>query len=199
MGVASGRVRMNFGAMVIAACLGVFLVLTFSNAFLLNRSGDIANKVRHEQESTLVDHELKNFLVLFAQAQAQISDWDASYDAFMGEIDDGFVFDNITDWLWSDFGILMTYVVSPANKTKVAVLKETRLKAGQGEYIIQENIDLVDEARMKFQKEFTLDKPLPAAQLIRDILAGPDEGRFAWSIRSINGPSMLCYCSSHCA
>lgn len=191
MGVASGRVRMNFGAMVIAACLGVFLVLTFSNAFLLNRSGDIANKVRHEQESTLVDHELKNFLVLFAQAQAQISDWDASYDAFMGEIDDGFVFDNITDWLWSDFGILMTYVVSPANKTKVAVLKETRLKAGQGEYIIQENIDLVDEARMKFQKEFTLDKPLPAAQLIRDILAGPDEGRFAWSIRSING--RLCY------
>ncbi|WP_321448798.1 diguanylate cyclase domain-containing protein [uncultured Cohaesibacter sp.] len=187
MGVASGRQKVNFGAIVIVACVGVFLALTFSNIFLLNRSGEIANSVRHEQERKLVEHELNNFLILFAHAQSQVSDWDASYDAFMGEIDDEFVFDNITSWLWGDFGILMTYVVTPANKTKVAVLKETRLKAGQGEYIIEENIDLVEEARAKFQKEFTTDKPMPAAQLLKDILAGPEEGRFAWSIRPVNG------------
>nr|WP_321981717.1 diguanylate cyclase [uncultured Cohaesibacter sp.] len=187
MGVASDRQRMNFGAMVIVACLVVFLALTFSNFFLLNRSGEIANTVRHEQERKLVKHELDNFLLLFAHAQSQISDWDDAYDAFMGEIDDDFVLDNITDWLWGDFGILMTYVVSSANKTKVAVLKETRLKAGQGEYIIKKNIDLIEEARAKFQREFTTDKPLPAAELIKDILATPDKGRFAWSIRPVNG------------
>ena len=187
MNAKSGIKRFNLAAMVVTACLGVFLALAFSNFFLLQRSGKIANDVRYEQERKLVLHELKNQLVLFAHAQSQISDWDASYDAFKGEIDEAFVLDNITDWLWIDFGILMTYVVTPENKTKIAVYKDTRLQPGAGESIVKENLDLVEQARAKYLLEYSSNKPMPAAELTKNVLANTRDGRFSWSVRTVNG------------
>ncbi len=169
------------------ACIGVFLALAFSNYFLLQRSGHIANTVRYQQERKLVKHELENQLMQFAHAQSQISDWDDSYDAFKGVIDEQFVSDNITNWLWVDFGILMTYVVTIENKTKIAVYKDKLLPPGSGENIIQDNLDLIKQARAKYLMEFSSDRPIPAAKLIKDILAKPRDGRFAWSVRTING------------
>ncbi len=187
MGLTAASLKINLGVMVITACLGVFLALTFSSVFLLNRSGEIADKVRHEQETRLVEHELNHQIIQFARDQSQISDWDASYTAFWGQIDDKFVLENLTNWLWNDFGIFMTYVVSPRNKNKIAIVENRRLDAGQGQHIIDENLDLVEEARAKYLEDFTEKRHLPAVKLTRDILAEPQQGRFAWSIRTING------------
>ncbi|WP_319483620.1 diguanylate cyclase domain-containing protein [uncultured Cohaesibacter sp.] len=193
MSFKTGSIKVNYGVVIVLACLGVFMALAFSNYYLLKRSGEIADEVRHKQERQLVEHELNNELLMFAHAQSQISDWDDAYEALSGPLDETFILENITDWLWYDFGLLMTFVVAPDNTTTVAVLKDTRLKAGQGEGIIADNADLVEEARKKFSDEFTTRKPRAAALLRTDKLMGIEEGRFAWSIREINGHLAFTY------
>ncbi len=193
MSFKTGSIRVNYGVVIVLACLGVFMALAFSNYYLLKRSGEIADEVRHKQERLLLKHELNHELLLFAHAQSQISDWDASYEALSGTLDEKFIFNNITDWLWSDFGLLMTFVVAPDNTTTVAVLKDIRLKAGQGDAIVSDNADLVEEARKKFSYEFTAPKLNAAALLRSDELVGIEEGRFAWSIREVNGHLAFVY------
>ncbi|WP_319533136.1 GGDEF domain-containing protein [uncultured Cohaesibacter sp.] len=180
-------VERNIGALVITACIGAFLALVFSNAYLLHRSSDIANNVQLAQEERLVRAAIKQQAELMALDQSQISNWSHTLDAITGEIDEEFVADEIADWLWSDFDILMSIIVSGDNTPVVTAYEDRVLEPEAGQGAIKQHLDLIERARQTYRETIALTiPPVTVFKRFRD----PVRSRFPlyeWSLREVNG------------
>ena len=150
MAIVNNLAGKNIDAAVIAACVAVFLALTFSNLYLLHSASHIADDVHLAAEQDLVRRELDNQFQLHALDQSQISHWDEALEALEEKVDKDFVAKEIADWLWSDFEIRMTVVVDEADKARVTVYEKEILSPEDGQLAIDQNMDLVRAARQKY-------------------------------------------------
>ncbi|WP_316858972.1 diguanylate cyclase domain-containing protein [uncultured Cohaesibacter sp.] len=181
------KAKRNLVFMIGLAGLGVLAALVFSNVYLLKRTGEIANKVQYDQEKKLARLEIDNQILLFAHDQAQISGWDEAYIALTGDLDEGFVEREIAGWLWPDFDIPFTIVVSSENTPIVAVYKDEVVGGEKVDIAIAESLDLIKEARARYFGDI----PAPTesiSEIDRDkYRSGKKSSRFAWSIREFKG------------
>ena len=187
MGINEGIFERNMGAMVVAACVGVFVALTFSNAYLLDRSSQIADQVRHDQEKILVSHDIAQLVEVMAIDQSQISHFDDSVEALSGDIDQDYVKDEIAEWMWDDFDIQMSVVVSPDNKPTVTVYEKNVMQPEQGVVAVVQNIDLIEGARKAYSDYVARQTvPVTAFSGMHDPVRS-EHPMYVWSIRNLNG------------
>jgi len=132
-----------------AAIIAAFLAL---GLFVLFLAGGIADRVRLEAENQLVTNELDRQIQLLARDQSQISYWDDSVVAIADRIDPDFVREEIAGWLWEDFGIETTLVVSDDGRPRVVVERDSVLEPRQGVAFVAAAEDLVAAARRNYLK-----------------------------------------------
>ncbi|MFK5978083.1 MAG: diguanylate cyclase [Rhizobiaceae bacterium] len=137
-----------------AVVIGLFVLSNFN---VLRTSVDVADNVRMDVERNLVRNEIARQIEILAQDQSQISFWDDAVEALGSRLDDEFVIDEIADWLWDDFGIQNTIVVSPKLTPRVSIFENRALTAKNGQKILSENTDLIEAAQQKYmaQREAT--------------------------------------------
>ena len=186
MKTARSFLERHIGVLVIAACVGVILALLFSNAFLLALSSKIADSVRVEEEEKLVREILDAHIHMMAMEQSQISNWGKTLEAVEGEIDKDFARDEIADWLWSDFNIKMSVVVSQENEPLVTAYESELRPAEEGKVAIAAQMDLIEQARGLYQR-FIRRQTVPVSVFKgeHDPVRG-NEKLYTWSIRKLN-------------
>ncbi|MBL4891497.1 MAG: diguanylate cyclase, partial [Rhizobiaceae bacterium] len=133
-----------------AVVIGLFVLSNFN---VLRISSNVADHVRKDVERNLVNNEIARQIEILAQDQSQISFWDDAVEALGSRLDEEFVFDEIADWLWDDFGIQTTIVVSPKLTSRVAIFENRTLAAKNGQKILSENADLIKSAQLKYMAQ----------------------------------------------
>lgn len=150
---ASGPVAgSSIAHLVYGLCAIVIVVFAGANLYVLQTAGTVAESLRKDVEQHLVRNEIDRQVELVARDQSQVSHWDASVKALGERVDPDFVQDEIVDWLWGDFGIQTTIVVSPDGESRLAVFKDTHLKPGDGRNAVRENADLVRDAQTRYMQ-----------------------------------------------
>ena len=133
-----------------AAIVAAFLAL---GLFVLFLAGSIADKVRLEAENQLVTNELDRQIQLLARDQSQISYWDKTVDAIAERIDPDFVDEEMAGWLWEDFGIETTIVVSADGRPRVVVEQDKVLEPHEGLAFVAAAEDLASTARRNYLRQ----------------------------------------------
>jgi len=140
----------NFPAAIQLSCAAIIASFLGLGLFILFLAGGIADKVRLDAESKLVANELDRQVQLLARDQAQVSHWDDTVFALSQRIDHSFVREEIAGWLWEDFDIETSIVVSAANKPLVVVERDTVLDPSEGVAFAASVEDLVSVARQNY-------------------------------------------------
>lgn len=138
--------------LVYGLCAIVIAVFAGSNLFVLRTAGTVAETLRKDVEQHLVQNEIDRQVELVARDQSQISHWDDTVNALGGNIDQQFVQDEIVDWLWVDFGIQTSIVISSAGDTRLTIFKDTLREPTEGRNAVRENTDLIEEARNRYME-----------------------------------------------
>ena len=133
-----------------AVVIGLFVLSNFN---VLRTSSDVADYVRKDVERNLVSNEIARQIEILALDQSQISFWDDAVEALGSRLDEEFVFDEIADWLWSDFGIQTTIVASPKLTPRVTIFESRALAPKNGQKILTENADLIKSAQQKYMAQ----------------------------------------------
>jgi diguanylate cyclase (GGDEF)-like protein len=140
----------NITTGIYAICAAVIVVFIISVFQVLNNAGMIADDVRAEVEHNLVRNEISRQIEILALDQSQISYWDEAVIALAQPVDRKFVQKEIADWLWDDFAIENSIVVSANGSPVVMVSKDRILTPGKAHTWISQNLDLVEIARNNY-------------------------------------------------
>ena len=132
--------------------LGVFVLLMASAATSLLYSAREADRIASLTEQRLVKLEIARQLEIAKRQQSQISYWDQGYLALSGKPDLSFVQNEIADWLWEDFGIQTSLVVTSKNTVIVDVLEDKILAPSNRQHLANNNSDLVIQAIYNYKK-----------------------------------------------
>lgn len=146
----AGTPERNLAAAIYWSCAAVLIAFSISSLSVLTLAGRIADTVHLEDERSLILHDIDRQIELHARDQGQISYWDEAVVALGPEIDQAFVRKEIADWLWEDFGIETTIVVSPDGAPRVTVHQDEVLRAEEGASIVADTADLVAAAQQKY-------------------------------------------------
>ncbi len=146
------RASRNMALLVYLLCGAMVLAFAASNLFVLDTAGYSADQVRLKAERDLVKNEIDRQIEIVARDQSQISHWDATLKALGPSINMEFIRTEIADWLWEDFGIQSSIIISPDGKPRVTVFKDEVLAAEAGQAVIDLNADLVRDARAVYMK-----------------------------------------------
>jgi len=150
---ATGGITSNAIANGIYAISAIVMVVFVSSIFqVLNNAGLIADDVRAEVEHGLVENEINRQIEILALDQSQISYWDDSVKALAEPVDREFVKEEIVDWLWDDFSIENSIVVSASGQPVVMVDKNKMMTVDEAKIWIAQNLDLVELARDNYMK-----------------------------------------------
>lgn len=133
-----------------AAIIAAFMVL---GLFVLFLAGGIADTVRLEAENKLVANEIDRQIQLLARDQSQISYWDKTVEAIADRIDPDFVDEEMAGWLWEDFGIETTIVVSGDGRPRVVVEQNRVLEPQEGLAFVTAAGDLISAARRAYLRQ----------------------------------------------
>lgn len=144
--------KSNMALLVYLLCGAMLLAFAASNLSVLSTAGNSADQVRLKAEQDLVRNEIDRQIEIVARDQSQISHWDATLKALGSDIDMEFIRREMADWLWDDFGIQSSIIVSPEGNPRVTVFKDQVLAAEAGRRTIEQNADLLDEARRVYMK-----------------------------------------------
>ena len=128
----------------------VFLLLLASNFVVLHFAGGEAHDIRQRVERSLVVNEVDRQMDQMAHEQARISFLDDTIHAISNEIDQEFLRTKLARWLWEDFGIQYSIIVSPNNHARAFVFEHDVMDPSHGDQIIEENIDLVELAQAQY-------------------------------------------------
>lgn len=131
---------------------GVFVLLVASAATSLFHSAHEADRIASHTEQRLVKLEIARQLEIAKRQQSQISYWDKGYLALKDKPDEEFVQSEIADWLWEDFGIRSSLVVTSKNNVVVDVLKDEILTSSKRQHLADGNTDLIIQARYNYKK-----------------------------------------------
>lgn len=153
VGTASGPgAGRSIAHLVYGLCTIVIVAFAGTNLYVLQTAGTVAESLRKDVEQHLVLNEVDRQVELVARDQSQVSHWDASVKALGERIDSEFVQEEIVDWLWDDFGIQTTIVVSPDGESRLTVFKDTLLTPGDGRNAIRDNADLIADAQARYMQ-----------------------------------------------
>lgn len=133
-----------------AIVIGLFVISNFN---VLSTAGNVADNVRRDVEQNLVRNEISRQIEILAQDQSQISYWDDAVEALGPKLDMEFINEEIADWLWDDFGIQTSIIVSAKAESRIAVFKNRVLAAKDGEKILFENLDMIKAAQQKYMAQ----------------------------------------------
>ena len=132
--------------------VGVFVLLVASAATSLLHSAREADRIASLTEQRLVKLEIDRQLEIAKRQQSQISYWDQGYLALSGKPDQNFVQTEIADWLWEDFDIQSSLVVTSKNTVIVDVHEDKILAPSKRQHLANNNSDLVIQAIYNYKK-----------------------------------------------
>jgi diguanylate cyclase (GGDEF)-like protein len=169
-------------------CAAVLVVFAASSVLIVTMAGMIADTAHVEDEKALIRHDVHQQIILMARDQAQISHWDDTVRALGEQIDGAFVEREIADWLWDDFGIETTIVVSAENTPLVTVHQDEILHPSEGAGIIADTTDLVAAARRNYRQRRK--KKGDGFMVPGNPLTGPNPV-YVWDVRPVDGRMMF--------
>jgi len=146
-----GFASRNIATGIYVICVAVIVVFVVSVFQVLNNAGMIADDVRSDVEHNLVQNEISRQIEILALDQSQISYWDDTVTAFAQSVDQKFIEKEIADWLWDDFSIEKSIVVSADRTPLVMVSKNRILNPKKADPWIAQNLDLVEAAQNNYK------------------------------------------------
>lgn len=167
---------------------GVFVLLVASAATSLLHSAREADRIASLTEQRLVKLEIKRQFEIAKRQQSQISYWDQGYMALSGKPDLRFVQNEIADWLWEDFGIQSSLVVTSKNTVVVDVFEDKILHPTKRQYLADNNSDLVIQAIYNYKKNRVAQ---PGGYMVQATSSHIPELLAVSSIRKIKGKLSL--------
>jgi len=135
----------------ILACV-VIAIFAGSNWYVLHSASAVAVDVRKGVERKLLRNEIARQIDILSQDQSQISHWDEAVEALGKQIDEGFLREKVANWLWEDFGVQYSIIVSPEHGSRAVVFEHKLLDAEHGQAIVDQNRDLIVEAQKKYMR-----------------------------------------------
>lgn len=152
MSNAVSRFMPNLTYAVYLWCSVVIIAFALSSVLILTMAGVIADEAHLEGEKSILRHDIESHLTLLARDQAQISYWDTAVRALTGRIDEDFVEEEIAGWLWDDFKINTTVVVSPDGAPVALVHRDEVLESSEGDAVLEGTADLVAKAQRNYME-----------------------------------------------
>ncbi|WP_428428954.1 diguanylate cyclase domain-containing protein [Pararhizobium sp.] len=130
-----------------AACTLVALLIVASLAFVLNRSVTEADRFGLTAERKLVESEMQHQVDAVVQYQAELSYWDKSFIQLAGRtFSDAFVKQELTDWLWRDFGFSWMIFADASDGTLLAIENGRKVDTEIGGRTLKWVEDLIEKA-----------------------------------------------------
>ena len=146
------RPKQKLKRSVFLIAVGVFVLLVASAATTLLHSAREPDRIASLTEQRLVKLEIARQLEIAKRQQSQISYWDQGYLALRGKPDLKFVQNEIADWLWEDFGIQSSLVVTSKNIVIVDVFKDKIRGQSKRQHLANDNSDLIIQAIYNYKK-----------------------------------------------
>lgn len=130
----------------------VIAIFAGSNWYVLHSASEVAVDVRKGVERKLLRNEIARQIDVLSQDQSQISHWDEAVEALGKQIDEGFLREKVANWLWEDFGVQYSIIISPEHGSRAVVFEHKILDAEHGQAIVDQNRDLVVEAQQRYMR-----------------------------------------------
>ncbi len=173
------------------ACTLVALLIVASLAFVLDRSVTEADRFGLTAERKLVESEMQHQVDAVAQYQAELSHWDKSFAQLEARtLTDTFVKEELTDWLWRDFGFSWMIFAYASDHTLVAVENGRKVDAENGARMLKWTDDLIERANDLYEAALVAKGGGWALQSIeadKDALVAPLPNIHAADLRMIEG------------
>ncbi len=134
------------------AAFVVFVMLIGSVIISLFFAAREADRVASVTEQRIVAIEIDRQVEIVKRDQSQVSYWDQAYLALRGKPDANFISSDMADWLWDDFGIRSSLVVTSKNKVIVDILQDNILDPGGRQYLADNNSDLISQAVSQYKQ-----------------------------------------------
>lgn len=129
----------------------IVLAFAFSNFYILNVAGNVANKVQWDGESHLVRNEVLLQEQYSASVQAEVSYWDDAVEAVYGdEIDLEFVEDEMQEWFWEDNDVPQAALVDENGMPQLFIFEGELMAPTDAQALIDAQQDLIVEARDRY-------------------------------------------------
>ncbi|MGF6175598.1 diguanylate cyclase domain-containing protein [Ensifer sp. 4252] len=163
-----------------AACTLVAILTIASLIYVLNRSVAEADRYGLYAERRLVTNEFRHQMDAAVQFQAQISFWNDTYaELAAGRLSDSFVAQQLTGWLWEDYGFSWLIFSDAEGHVSTALKDGLVVQAEAARTPLKEVDDLLDEAQRRYDNAlrnsngtYTLDIPKPDRQSVTPIVPG---------------------------
>ncbi|HEV7305923.1 GGDEF domain-containing protein [Ensifer sp.] len=163
-----------------AACTLVAVLIIASLVYVLDRSVTEADRFGLSAERRLVANELRHQMDAVVQFQAQLSFWDKTYQELAsGRVGDSFVTDEMSGWLWEDYGFSWLILADAGRKVSTALQDGVVVPAAAARGPLKEAEDLFDEAKRRYDNalrnnhgSFVLDVVTPDPQSVMPAVPG---------------------------
>ncbi|WP_424984303.1 diguanylate cyclase domain-containing protein [Maritalea sp. S77] len=143
--------KFNLALGIYAISALIVLAFAFSNIYILNVAGSVANKVQWDGESHLVRNEALLQEQYGASVQSEISYWDDSVDVFYGgELDLEFVEDELQEWFWEDNFVPYVAVVDESGAPELSIFEGELMATTDAQFLIDTQRDLIDGATQRY-------------------------------------------------
>ena len=127
-----------------------FLLIVLLGSVVFQNANDIADRVHRADTAALVKNEISRQVDFLARDQSQISNWDDTLKAISGDLDNRFIRREIAEWLWGDFDIHDSVIISPSGEAIVTVQKSKVLEPRTGQTLVDQNRHLVKSTIDKY-------------------------------------------------
>lgn len=174
-----------------AACTLVAVLIVASLAFVLNRSVTEADRFGLTAERKLVESEMRHQVDAVVQYQAELSYWDKSFAELEARtFTDAFIKQELTDWLWRDFGFSWMIFADASNRALVAVENGHEVDAQTGGRTLKWVEDLIETASDLYEGALIAKGggwALAPVEKDKDALVAPVPNIHAVDVRMIDG------------
>lgn len=191
-GLKTGRRKAGRTVLAIhAACACLALLIVTSLAVVLNRSVTEADRFGLAAERKLVDGELQHQIEAVVQYQAELSFWNKTFTELgQGSLSDDFIKEEMTDWLWQDFGFRWMIFSDRSGEAFLTVKDGEKVQRGDGTRMLKWAGDLLEQADRLYEDNIVAEGSgwrLSRPARDSDALEAPVPGIHAADIRLIDG------------
>lgn len=134
------------------ACTLVAILIIVSLIYVLDRSVVEADRFGLSAERRLVASELRHQMDAVVQFQAQLSFWDKTYEELAkGRVSDAFVTDEMSGWLWADYGFSWLIFTDVDQNASTALKDGVPVSAEAVRVPLEAVGDLLEEAKRRYE------------------------------------------------
>lgn len=143
--------KFNLALGIYAISALIVLAFAFSNFYILNVAGSVANDVQWKGESHLVRNEVLLQEQFGASVQAEVAFWDDTVDVFYGgELDEEFVEYEMQEWFWEDNFVPHVAVVDETGAPELFIFEGEVMASTDAQSLIDAQQDLIAEATRRY-------------------------------------------------